>query len=39
MTGNDLIVAAPWTIFTVVLTAICIRLLPAHAAQAVAAVA
>jgi hypothetical protein len=39
MTGNDLIVAAAWTIFTVALTAVCIRLRPAHAAQATAAVA
>lgn len=39
MTGNDVIVPAPWTTFTVALAAICIRLLPAHAAQATAAVA
>jgi hypothetical protein len=36
MTGNNLVIAAPWTIFTVALTAVCIRLLPAHAAQAAA---
>jgi hypothetical protein len=30
MTGNDLIVAARWTIFTVAVTAVCIRLLRAR---------